>query len=121
MTDNDLKVIAGTDAALYVIFLRYSAIFFFMITLFNFLTFMPIYVTGDPKTVQDIQDSNHDTIVIALMTAINITGNSIKQQIIFILMMLVYSVGAFMLMFFYWRKSVHWRYRKHSHQDPFLD
>jgi hypothetical protein len=48
INDEELKAIAGTDAALYIIFNRYAAIFFFFITIFNFTVFMPIYATGQP-------------------------------------------------------------------------
>lgn len=56
MSDEDVRLIAGTDAALYIIFNRYAAIFFLFMTLFNFLIFLPIYITGDPSKKEDIQD-----------------------------------------------------------------
>jgi hypothetical protein len=59
MTDKDLKIIAGTDAALYIIFNRYAAIFFMLISLFNSLVFIPIYVTGDPANIKEVQDTNN--------------------------------------------------------------
>ena len=36
-------------------------------------------------------------------------------------MMVFYTSGAFMLMFLYWKKSMSWRYKKHSHSKPFLE
>lgn len=54
ISDNDLKIIAGTDGALYIIFNRYAAVFFFCITLFNFIVFLPIYATGDPENPKSI-------------------------------------------------------------------
>lgn len=56
-----------------------------------------------------------------MLTSINISGNSAKQISVFVLMMLTYTTGAFMLMFFYWKKSMAWRYRNHSHHEPFYD
>ncbi len=44
--DEELRVIAGTDVALYIVFNRYAAIFFFFLTVFNFVVFIPVYVTG---------------------------------------------------------------------------
>jgi hypothetical protein len=48
INDDDLQVICGTDAALYLIFIRFSAVFFGVISLFNLLTVIPLYLTGDP-------------------------------------------------------------------------
>lgn len=48
ISDEDLKVIAGTDAALFILFNRYMAIFFLFITLFNAVIFLPMYLTGKP-------------------------------------------------------------------------
>ena len=36
-------------------------------------------------------------------------------------MMISYTVAAFVFMFFYWKMSMDWRYRKHSHKEKFLD
>lgn len=46
ISDEDLKVIAGTDAALFILFNRYAAIFFLCVTLFNSFVFLPMYLTG---------------------------------------------------------------------------
>lgn len=46
ITDEELKVISGTDGALYLVFNRYAARFFACITVFNSLIFVPIYMTG---------------------------------------------------------------------------
>jgi len=46
--DEELKLIAGTDAALYIVFNRYAAIFFFLLSIFSFVVFLPIYATGIP-------------------------------------------------------------------------
>jgi Late exocytosis, associated with Golgi transport len=54
ISDEELRAIAGTDAALYIVFNRYVAIFFFFITIFNFIVFLPIYTTGDPLNKSDI-------------------------------------------------------------------
>jgi hypothetical protein len=83
--------------------------------------FLPIYVTGKPSKQQDIEDNNQNTVVIALLTAINISGSKDKQLAVFVLMMLGYTTSAFFLMYLYWKKSMNWRNRKHSHQEPFFD
>jgi len=55
ISDEDVRVIAGTDAALYIIFNRYAAIFFLFITMFNVLVFVPMYITGDPSNKNDVE------------------------------------------------------------------
>jgi hypothetical protein len=52
--DNKLKRICGTDAALYLIFLRYSSIYFSVISCINII-FIWIYVTGKPIESDDYQ------------------------------------------------------------------
>lgn len=64
-TDNDLKVICGTDGALYIVFIRYAAIFFGIMSAFNLIIFVPIYATGYPKSLKDIQDTNGVTSIVA--------------------------------------------------------
>lgn len=46
--DQDLKLICGTDAALYIVFQRLAAKFFAILTIVNFAVFVPIYITGSP-------------------------------------------------------------------------
>jgi Late exocytosis, associated with Golgi transport len=53
ISDRDLKVISGTDGALYIIFLRYSAKLFAVITLINLIIVIPIYATGSPVGKSD--------------------------------------------------------------------
>lgn len=47
--DEELKQICGPDAALFVIFNRYAAIFFFISALFGLIVLAPMYATGDPE------------------------------------------------------------------------
>ena len=60
-------------------------------------------------------------IVIAFLTSINITGYFSKQAVIFSLIFLLYTAGAFALMYFYWRKSMSWRHREHKHGEHFQE
>ena len=48
LSDTKLIEINGIDYTLYLIFLRYSAIYFACLTLFNLVCMIPIYATGDP-------------------------------------------------------------------------
>jgi hypothetical protein len=54
INDEDLRIIAGTDCALYVIFLRYAALFFCFMSLINIAVFFPVYLTGDPALETDV-------------------------------------------------------------------
>ena len=46
VTDDQLRIICGTDGALYLIFIRYASKFFAVITLVNTLIFLPFYLSG---------------------------------------------------------------------------
>ena len=56
--DNKLKKIVGTDAALYLVLLKYSSMFFGFISCIN-LVFIWIYITGEPDPRDDF-NSDHD-------------------------------------------------------------
>lgn len=36
-------------------------------------------------------------------------------------MIIFYTVGSFFFIFYYWKRSLSWRYKKHSHKVKFLD
>lgn len=46
ITDEDLKIAGGADAALYVMFNRQATIFFALMSIFNSIILIPIYATG---------------------------------------------------------------------------
>ena len=119
--DNDLKLICGTDVALYIVFLRLSAKFFAILTILNCAIFMPIYITGYPANENDVKDKEGRTSLISLITIINITGYKEKVMAIYVLMTSIYVLCVFGFMYFYWKRSVEWRYKKHSHKDKFMD
>ena len=54
ITDEDLKLICGTDGALYIVFVRYCAFFFAFISVFNIVLFVPVYATGHPHNIKEI-------------------------------------------------------------------
>ena len=51
----------------------------------------------------------------------NVTGNQQKVILIYFIMSTFYVVAAFIFMYFYWRRSLEWRYKKHSHKEKFMD
>ena len=58
---------------------------------------------------------------IALVSIKNVTNVTSKLISVYVLMTVVYSVLAFTFIFFYWKKSMSWRYKKHSHTSTFSD
>ena len=77
LDDPKLVEINGIDYTLYLIFLRYSAIFFLFLTVFNGVMMLPIYVSGNPTkdvismqkiTVLNIQESPKKIIATYFMT-----------------------------------------------------
>lgn len=57
--DNKLKKIVGTDAALYLVLLKYSSMFFGFISCIN-LVFIWIYITGEPDPRDDFNSDHND-------------------------------------------------------------
>ncbi len=55
------------------------------------------------------------------VTVINVSANDAKVAGTFSLIVILTSSMSFMMCFFYWKKSSQWKYRKHSHQEKFLD
>ena len=68
-----------------------------------------------------MQDDKERPIILALLTVMNITNNEDKVLAIFVIMMVSFTVSAYVFMFFYWKMSADWRYRKHSHKEKFMD
>lgn len=106
INDEDLKVICGTDGALYIVFVRYAALLFLMISVFNMLLFVPIYASGSPSSPKEVQDANGKLSIVSLITIMNITGKEGKVLTVYVLMMIFYTFMAFAFMFFYWNKSM---------------
>ena len=48
ITDEELKDLTGTDAALYLIFLRYTAVFYFVMLILSIVITIPVYISGNP-------------------------------------------------------------------------
>ena len=118
INDTDLKAICGTDAALYLVFIRYCFKFLGLICILNLLIVIPIYLTGSPVLPAD---DNEGIPLISRITIMNITNSPKKAIGIFLLIFLFYTTSTCFLIFFYWKKSIHWRYRQHSHLETFYD
>lgn len=112
ISDEDLKLISGADAALYVIFNRYAAIFFFCMTLFNCAILIPFYATGDPSSPELIRDPNtKQDITLLLLTVLNASGNMNKLVAVYVLILGLYTGATLFFMFLYWKRSLSWRFK----------
>jgi hypothetical protein len=110
-------MICGTDVALFIVFQRLAAKFFFIVSIVNFAVFIPMYVTGYPSDENDVKDVNGNTSLVTLITIMNISGNFIKVKMVYFLMFSIYLALALGFIYFYWKRSVEWRYKKHSHKQ----
>ena len=82
--DNKLKRIVGTDAALYLVLLKYISIYFGVISCINMI-FIWIYVTGSPDTPSDDFNTNHDgdnqySYSMQRFTILNVTGTHVVES-----------------------------------------
>lgn len=107
--DDDLKAICGTDTALYLIFLRFAAIFFCAVTVISLLIIIPIYLSGVPLAADAPTGFIHQ-IGLSRITILNITAENSKPAAVFALMYILTTSIALIMLFFYWRKSMEWRY-----------
>lgn len=76
--DHKLQKICGTDIALYVIWLRYAAVFFGVISVINILI-IAVYLSGTPKAEDDFrQGIGYDSSVLQMLTILNISNTQYK-------------------------------------------
>jgi hypothetical protein len=113
LDDEDLKIICGTDYALFLIFERYAAYFFSTVSIINLFIFIPIYLTGNRDDRSMYINDSTTKVLIKYISALAIMGDSDrdKRLALFILMMTLFSTLTFGLMYYYWKKSYHWRHK----------
>ena len=116
-SDEDMKIISGTDGALYVMFLRFVSLLFLVLTVVNCIFIIPIYISGDPspKQLAALYQQNQTYYDLYKVTVINISDNGTKVAGTFSLIVLLTSTMSFFFTFLYWKKATFWKYRKHSH------
>ncbi len=94
-----------------MIFNRYAALFFGVVSLFNCLVMIPIYATGDPSDPALLRDeSSRQVIQLLLITIANATGNSAKVAAAFIMNTALYTTACLIFIYFYWKRSLSWRF-----------
>ena len=102
--DSQLQKICGTDTALYLVFLRYSAIFFGCISCVN-LAFIWIFITGKPLPEDDYM-IEHDITQYQLqaLTILNVSATPSKITLCFLNSMLTIVAMTFYLIFKFMNK-----------------
>ena len=98
LDDDKLQEICGTDYTLYLIFLRFSSVLLFVITLFNCVVMVPLYVTGDPMP----SDDYHLVETMSSMNAatiLNVTGTKGKMIFSYIVAIIIIPTIAFYMIY----------------------
>lgn len=109
LDDNSLQAICGTDYTLYLIFLRFSAYLLLVITIFNAVVIVPLYVTGDPMPSDNWKDNDMSKMNAA--TVLNITGKQPKMVFAYICAIVIIPILAFYMIFVFRQKYYAWKKR----------
>ena len=122
ISDEEMKQICGTDAALYIIFVRYAAYFFGIAAIFGFAVLVPIYATGDPEKPSLVYDETaRMKIALLLISIVNCTKIQAKVATSFGIILIFYTSAIFFFLFLFWKRSLRWRFREikqgHSYSD----
>ena len=111
ISDEEMKQICGTDAALYIIFVRYSAFFFAISAIFGFIVLVPIYATGDPEKPSLVYDETAGMkIALLLISIVNCTKIQAKVAVSFGIILIFYTSAIFFFIFLFWKRSLRWRF-----------
>jgi len=111
LDDNQLQAICGTDYALYLIFLRFSAFLLFAISIFNCIVMVPMYVTGEPMPSDDYRLVEGMSVMNAA-TVLNVTGTHSKMvtayvcAVVLIPGMAFFMIYKFRQKYYIWKKSI---------------
>jgi hypothetical protein len=98
-----LQKIAGSDAALYLVFLRYCALLFGIIAALN-MFFIVIFVTGEPLEEDNFRKHLSSMYPMQALTILNITNSRWKVTVCFLNSMLVVVALCFNLILSYSNK-----------------
>lgn len=94
ISDDQLVELNGIDYTLYLVFLRYVAVFCAGLTLFNCIFVLPCYLSGEPSR----SDKASYPSTVFKITAINITGDEGKLIYIFIITMVITPLFAYYML-----------------------
>jgi len=119
LNDDQLIEICGTDYTLYLIFLRMTAILCFVITIFNGVVMVPIYLTGDPMASDDYKLV--ETIPeMSAATVLNITGTTWKMIFSFVSAVMFVPGLAITMIYKFRQKYYGWKQYRNA-MKPFRD
>lgn len=108
LSDDQLKTICGTDYALYLIFLRYTAFLLFVINIFNAAVIVPMYVTGEPMPSDDYHLVENMSKMNAA-TVLNVTDTHWKMLFSYITAIVLIPFLAFFMIFTFRQKYYTWK------------
>lgn len=111
--DSQLVKLCGTDAALYLVFLRYTSVLFAVISLIN-LVFLVIYITGNPRIDELLSIEKYP---MEFLTIFNVTNNTFKVSLCFIYSIIVVPSLVFAFIFRYLTILDHKKNHKHNADD----
>ena len=101
--DDLLQKVCGSDAALYLVFLRDSALFFGIIAVLN-IAFIFIFATGEPMPSDNFELHSDSMFAMQALTILNITNTPWKVWLCFFNCMLTIGALSFSLIFTYTNK-----------------
>lgn len=96
LSDEKLIEINGIDYTLYLVFLRYCAIFFGGLTIYNLIFMIPIYVTGSPLEPLDGSPAINSTM--ESITVLNVSANEGKFAYTFFSSLILVSGGLLFIL-----------------------
>jgi len=103
LTDEKLLELNGADYTLYLVFLRQTAKFFAVISIYNAIFMVPMFVSGTAAP-NPLKPTIMNTI-----TVINVTNNPGKMMFTYFSSLLLISGFGFTLIFKYRQKYESWR------------
>ena len=108
LSDDQLVEICGTDYTLYLVFLRMAAVLCFVITAFNGVVMIPLYLTGEPMASDD--HKQHESIAtMSAATVLNITGTASKMIFAFIAAVVLIPALAITMIYMFRKKYYSWK------------
>lgn len=115
LSDEKLVEINGIDYTLYLVFLRYCAIFFAGLTIFNLIFMVPVYITGKPRFNADGTSTVNSTM--DKITVLNITDRSGKLAFTYFASLLIVSSALLITLQRYRLKYESWKRQR----DPAIE
>lgn len=104
LTDDKLLELNGADYTLYLVFLRQTAKFFAILSIFNAIFMIPMFISGDPVANLPLKPTIMNTV-----TVINVTNNDGKMMFTYFSSIVFVSLCGFSLIYQYRQKYEGWK------------